>query len=350
MKILHFILGAAALGAAYLRADVIETTDGARLVGKVTGLTAGTVTLDTHYAGTLTIKQSDVASIQTDHPVSVRLASGTRIDGTISVAPAAAPGALQVAGADGTITTTVGKVAAVWPAGGTDPAIAALQRHWDYEITSDVAGTSGNKSSLSTGASIKAEMATTNDDLKYYAAYNRAVAEGVKSADQFKAGVDYADNFTETSSWFIRDEGGFDRIQDERFFDTAAFGYGAAVVKTAEDLLTARVGLGYRYQGYYTESVPTISSAAGDLELAHSFKDPVWGEISNNLTFVPDLNQFSNFVLTQDSYYQIPLANPHLKLRIGVSNNYVSQPSPGFKRLDTLYYTRLVFDWGTTPQ
>src|SRR5262245_48882283 len=106
---------AAALGTA--RADVVETKTAARLVGKATKIDGGSVSLATDYAGTITVKQSEVASINTDAPVSVRLASGTRIDGKVS----GADGAVQVIGADGTVSTTVDKVAASWPAGGKDP-------------------------------------------------------------------------------------------------------------------------------------------------------------------------------------------------------------------------------------
>ena len=107
-RLLLLIPAALAFGHARLAADVIETKNGARLVGKVLKIDAGSVVVDTDYAGKLTIKQSEVTAITTDAPVAVRLASGTRIDGKVS----SAAGSLQVVGADGTITTTVDKVAA----------------------------------------------------------------------------------------------------------------------------------------------------------------------------------------------------------------------------------------------
>ena len=116
---LSVIVLAAVLGAA--RADVVETKNGARLVGKVTKIDGGVVSLATDYAGTLAIKQSEVAAINTDAPVTVRLASGTRIDGKVS----GANGAVQVTSTDGTVNTTVDKVAASWAAGGKDPQLIA---------------------------------------------------------------------------------------------------------------------------------------------------------------------------------------------------------------------------------
>ena len=62
-------------------ADVVETKNGARIVGKVTKIDDGKVYVSTDYAGDLTIKQSEVTGIVTDAPVVVRLATGTTLQG-----------------------------------------------------------------------------------------------------------------------------------------------------------------------------------------------------------------------------------------------------------------------------
>lgn len=128
---------------ARLSADTVETKSGARIVGKVEKIDGGSVVVSTDYAGTITIKQSEVTSIVTAAPVAVRLASGTRVDGAVS----GSAGAVQIAGAEGTVSTTVEKVAASWAAGGRDPAVVALDRGWAYEASVDVAGKSGNRAS-----------------------------------------------------------------------------------------------------------------------------------------------------------------------------------------------------------
>jgi hypothetical protein len=232
-----------ALSGAVLSADVVETKDGSRLVGTVTKIDGGNVTLSTAYAGAITIKQSDVVSISTDAPVAVRLASGTRIEGKVSTAG----GALQIAGADGVISTSVDKVAASWAAGGKDPAIAALERGWAYEAAVDVAGKSGNKSQLGTAFAFRATLAGAQDTLQFYTGYDRQVSDGVKSADQFKAGVDYANNFASHKSWYVRNEGGFDRIKDIELYDVAAAGLGYDFIKDAVALLPKISVLGSRF-------------------------------------------------------------------------------------------------------
>ena len=198
----------AVFGAVNVSADVVETKSGARIVGKLSKIEGGSVVVSKDYAGTITIKQSEVTAITTDAPVAVRLASGTRIDGKIS----SNAGTVQIAGADGVIATTVVKIAASWAAGGKDPAVTALERGWAYQAAVDLAGKTGNKEQLATGFSFRATLAGAQDTLQFYTAYDRQVSDGVKSADQFKAGIDYANNFSGAKSWYVRNEGGFDRV------------------------------------------------------------------------------------------------------------------------------------------
>jgi hypothetical protein len=327
-----------ALGIA--RGDVVETKNGARIVGKVTKIDGGSVSVETDYAGSLTIKQSEVTAITTDAPVAVRLASGTRIDGRVS----SAAGSLQVAGADGTITTSVDKVAASWPAGGKDPAVVALQRDWAYEANVDINGKSGNKSQLGTSAGVRATLAGANDKLVFYSAYDRQVTDNQKSADQFKAGVDYSSNFSGSNSWYVRNEGGFDRIKDIQFYDVAAAGFGYDFVRKPKQTVTGRLGLSFRNENYKNPFTTDVNAAGLDVGFSHSLQ-LTDSSIVNRLTFVPSFNDFSNYRATHESFYEMPFVNPSWKLRVGVSNDYNSKPGLGVDKLDTAYFTRLVLNW-----
>ena len=335
---LSVIVLAAVLGAA--RADVVETKNGARLVGKVTKIDGGVVSLATDYAGTLAIKQSEVAAINTDAPVTVRLASGTRIDGKVS----GANGAVQVTSTDGTVNTTVDKVAASWAAGGKDPQLIALERSWGYEASVDVAGKSGNKSQLGTAAALRATLAGVSDMLVFYSAYDRQLSDGKKSADQFKAGADYSSNFSSRTSWYARDEGGFDRIKDIQFYNVAAVGFGYDFIKEPKQTLTGRAGVSFRNENYKNPLTPDVNAAGLDFGLNHRLQldDAL---LVNRLTWVPSFNDFANYRFTHESFYEMPLANPAWKLRLGVNNDYNSKPGKGVVKLDTGYFTRLVLNW-----
>lgn len=341
-KILWFASAAMliALSSAMLSADTIETKDGSRLIGTVSKIDGGNVTLMTSYAGAITIKQSDVVSITTDSAVAVRLASGTRIDGKVSTVG----GAVKIAGADGVISTSVDKVAASWAAGGKDPAVVALERGWAYEAAVDVSGKSGNKSQLATAFAFRATLAGVQDTLQFYTGYDRQVSDGEKSADQFKVGVDYANNFASQKSWYVRNEGGFDRIKDIELYDVAAAGLGYDLIKDAKQALTGRAGLSFRYAGYKNPRTEDVKAAGLDFGLNHrrQLENSI---LINRLSFVPTFEDFGVYVVTHESLLELPIASTQWKLRVGVANDYNSQPGRGVDKLDTTYFTRLVLNW-----
>jgi putative salt-induced outer membrane protein YdiY len=336
----YLALGALALAGVVARADIVETKSGARLTGTIKQITDGSVLLKTDYAGELVVKQSEVTSLTTDHPITVRLESGTVLQGTLSTGASG----LQIAGPDGQLTTQVGKIAATWAPGAEDPQTAALRRHWTYEGALDVTGKTGNKEQLGTAVSARATLKTPQDTLQFYTAYDRQVSDGAKSADQFKAGVDYQNNFSGRKSWYVRDEGGFDRIKDIDLYNVAAAGVGYDLIKEPKHSLTVRGGLAYRYEGYRNPATEDVSSAGLDLGLNHEWTFENW-KLVNRIAFIPSFDDFSNFRLTHESFYEVPLLASQWKLRLGVSNDYNSKPGTGVEKLDTSYFTRLVLTW-----
>jgi Protein of unknown function, DUF481 len=334
------ILAAAILGAAQLSADVVETTGGARIVGKVVKIDDGSVVVDTDYAGTITIKQASVTAITTDNPVAIRLASGTRLEGRVS----GTADAIGIMSKDGEIKTTIAGIAASWEAGGKDPQIVALERRWAFEAGVDITGKSGNKSQLGTALSFRATLAGPSDTLIFYTGYDRQETDSQKSADQFKAGVDYTSNFAGKYSWYVRDEGGFDRIKDIQFYNVAAAGLGYDFVKEAKQTLTGRAGFSFRNENYRDPLTEDVNAAGLDFGLAHTYNGENWSLVSR-VSFVPAFSDFGNYRLTQESFLELPLANPRWKLRFGLSNDYNSRPSVGLEKLDTTYFSRLVLSW-----
>ncbi len=321
-----------------LAADTVEIRNGARIIGNITGISDGSIVVETDYAGTLTIKQSEVASFSTDAPVAVRLATGTRFDGRVT---SGTNGALQIAGSDGTITTSVDRVAASWAAGGTDPMV---ERRWSYEASVDVAGKTGNSDQLGTAADLRATLSTLQDTLQFYSTYNRQVTDGLKAADQLKVGVDYQNNFSGRYSWYVRDEGGFDRVKDIELYNIAAAGLGLDLIKEPKRTLTGRAGLSFRYEGYRDPATPDVKSAGLDFGLNNDMEFGI-SKLVTRLAYVPSFEDFGNYRVTHETFYQIPLAHPAWKLRLGVSNDYNSQPPAGIEKLDTAYFTRLVLNW-----
>lgn len=335
------------LGVGVATADVVKTKNGAHIVGQVTKIADGKIYVTTEYAGDLVITQSEVTGMQTDTPVVVRLASGTTLAGTVS----SEGSNLLIDGEDGQLSTSVEKVAATWSTDAEDPQVVAMrkelaskERKWVYEAAIDINGKSGNKSQLGTALSARATLKTARDTLQFYTGYNRQETDGAKSADQFKAGIDYQNNFSGKKSWYVRDEGGFDRIKDIEIYNVAAAGMGFDFIKEDKRTLTGRAGLSFRYEGYKNPATTDTKSAGLDFGLNHEW-ELATSKLVNRLSYVPAFDDFGNYTVTHESYYELPLSNPKWKLRVGLSNDYNSQPGAGLKELDTSYFTRLVLNW-----
>jgi len=366
MKKRHIIASALlfALAIRTVSADVVETKDGARIVGKVTQIDGSVVVVDTGFAGTVKIKQSAVTSITTDSASNIRLSSGTVLQGTLA---SPASGALTITGPDGAIQSNVDKVVATWAPGAKDPEVIALQRAWTYEAAVDVIGKTGNSEQLGTGFSFRAVLTGPQDMLQFYSAYDRQVTEGKISSDQFKAGVDYQNSFSGKKSWYLRDEAGFDRVKLIEFSNVAAFGLGYDFIKKAKQMFTGRVGVAHRFESYKMDPIEftklsnppsslapdvarrvatkeNVNSAGLDVSLMHSLELNSFS-IVTRLSFVPAFNDFGDYRALHETFLQLPLANPSWKLRMGVVNDYTSMPALGRRRLDTTYYTRLVLSW-----
>lgn len=329
-----------------VHADVVETSNGAREVGKITGIEKGVIKLETEYAGKIEVKQSLVTRITTDRPVAVRLADGSKVVGVVS-SPAADK--IRVTGPDKTVDASVSNLAAWWAAGEEDPDVVAKRRKWSYEAGVDINGRSGTESQLGTAYHYRAKLVGPDDTFQYYTAYTRQESEDQVSANQFKAGVDYADNFSQDESWYVRDEGGFDRVNFITLYDIAAGGYGYDFINQKDQqMLTGRIGLSYRYDQYGADKGPALSSAGADFGLEYMVKIKK-SQLSDKISFDPAFSDLGNFVINHEFAFDVPLTKSLWKLSSGVSNTYYSKPVSDVSKMETLFFTRLVLTWGAQP-
>lgn len=327
---------------ATLSADVVETKSGSRLTGKVVKIDGTSVVVNTDFGGDIKVKQSEVVAITTDEPLNVRLEGGTVIQGTLS-SPAGG-GNVVVSGPAGTINSSMDKVLVTWAPGSLDPELISLQRRWTYEVAADVTGKNGNKEQLGTAFSARAVQKTAQDTLQFYTAYDRQETDGEKSADQFKAGVDYANNFAGRLSWYARNEGGFDRIKDIELYNIAAAGLGYDFIKKPKQTLTGRAGVSFRYEGYKSPLIEDVKAAGLDFGLNHEYTGEFMSVV-NRISWVPLFEDFGNYRIQHESFLELPLADPKWKMRLGVANDFNSEPAPSVEKLDTTYFARLVLSF-----
>lgn len=322
-------------------ADEVITTDGARLVGTITLIDKGTITLKTSYAGTLKIAQEQVSSFSTEESRVVRLESGTIMAGPVQ---SSGNGKLKITSEDGVLETSTSKVAASWSPGSEDPKVIRNRREWRYDAHLDLAGRDGNTDNFRLGTGLDAKLKGPNDTLAFFFEYEQAEEEETKTEDRAAGGASYESFFSKVLGWYARTELETDAIDQIKFRSTSAGGLSYRLINKDQQDLVLRSGLGYRYTAYDNdtedESSPTV-----DFGLAHRYEYKDFFVMENDLTFVPAIDDFSNYRVVHDSGIEIPIgSSENWKLRMGVMNEYLSEPAAE-EKLDTSYYTRMIYSW-----
>lgn len=322
-------------------ADEVITTDGAKLVGTITLIDKGTITLKTSYAGTLKIKQDQVASFSTDESVVVRLESGTVMAGPIQ---SSQNGKLKITSEDGVLETNTAKIAATWSPDAEDPEVARNRREWQYDASLDLTGRSGNVDKFRLGAGVDAKLKGPNDTLAFFLDYEQAEEEGIKSEDRAAGGASYESFFSQVLGWYARTELETDVIDNIKLRSTTAAGLSYRLINKDKQNLVARSGIGYRFTSF-DNNAPDESTATVDFGLAHDYEFSNMFVMENNITFVPSIDDPSNYRLVHDSGIEVPLgSSQNWKIRMGVNNEYLSETTAQ-EKLDTTYYTRMIYSW-----
>lgn len=329
-----------------LNAGTVKTRDGSVINGKILSIEDGVIKVGTTYAGEVFIKQSEVLTFSSDETINVSTQSGNTFLGTVD----GDDDAIKIAADGGTFETQVENVSAVWQPGDDSPQeralkaeIAARERKWKYDASVDISGKSGNSDRFSSAIGLSAVLESREDKLQFYGSMDFAEENNNKTAEEIKAGVDYSSFFSDTLSWYARIELEQDEIELLDLRSTAAFGIGKHVIRRDDQQLEFRAGLAYRFENFSDGT--EVESPGLDFALIH-FKDLGWGGLNNHLTYNPSFEDFGNFRIFHESSLELPLGTGDFwKLRLGIANEYNSDPVPGLEEMDTTYFTRLLLSW-----
>lgn len=325
------------------RADTVALKDGSIIRGRVTAIAKGVITVSTPFAGDLSIKQDHVLRLSTNDPMYVRTAGQETVLGRIE---AKGP-ELVVHSRHGTYATTLAEVKASWRPGAIPPgAIEPPRRHWKVEVTTDLAGKSGNASGFSGALGAKATLKGPEDTLTFHASTRRATANGQTAENSYAGGVGYNAFFSKVWSWYASTELLQDNVRDIALRADALAGLGWNAIRSPHQSLQFRAGLSYRYETYNTvPPTPNFASAGLNLGLVHQLDIHRWMVMHNKLSIVPSFKDVNNLLIIQDSNVTLPLGGAQgWSLRVGLSDEYTSRPVGGARKLDTTYYLRFVYD------
>ncbi|MFW5803152.1 MAG: DUF481 domain-containing protein [Verrucomicrobiota bacterium] len=355
----HFrsIVGALAASALLLgsgmsgQADTVTTSDGSILNGRIAGIANGTLELESKFAGSLEISLEHITRLQTDQAYAIDLVDGNRLVGELEHND---EGSLTVRSALGAISISVDSIVAM-NAKGSAPApppqtapsedSPPAPPEWSYEGTVDIGGKTGNSERLSTAASVAATRTHGGETLRLHAAAEKVEDDGNTSSDERSGGIDFERVIGNNHSWYTRIEMARDDVEQIDLRTTAALGYGYYLIRRDDHKLRLRAGSLFRHESY--SNAEDEQTAGIDLGMRDDWQLTDALRMINEVNYTPSIEDTADYRILQSSSLETPLqlTNGNLRLRLGITNEYDSQPAPGLEKLDTLYFTRLVFGW-----
>lgn len=330
---------------AVLSADRIELTDGSVVHGRLVSIEGGKLKVETAFAGAITIAQNQVQSVATDEPVNISLADGTsalgRVRGTGTT--------LRIEATEGALFATPANIATAWRADAESPAARLsremaekARRKWSYEASVSASGRTGVREKFNSAFGFKATLASSRDRLIFSFAADRAYDRGVTTADRDFGGVDYSSFFSPDYGWYVRTSLERDTIRSIELRSNTAFGFSRKLVRKGPLDLQFRLGTSYLYETYATKR--DFSSPGLDLALLSTYSFSR-AKLNSTLTYTPAFEKFSNYRLRHEAGLEVPLTAALWKLKVGMTNEYLSQPQGSRDKLDTTYLTSLILSW-----
>ena len=164
--------------------------------------------------------------------------------------------------------------------------------------------------------------------------------------DETKGGAEYSSQFRDHLAWYAKTDLETDRLEEIDLRATIASGLKYILWNEDNRELALRTGAAFRYEAYNAKNVGDFDDPAIDFGLEHSRRFSEFLSIETDVTFVPSVIDFQNYLLTLDSALVVPLGKKSpWKLRSGLANSYNSTPAPGKEGLDLKYYLRIVYSW-----
>ena len=330
-------------------ADTVSTSDGSRIVGRIERIAGGKIVLLTDIAGRLEIDTSKVTGLSTEGVVSVEFASGDTLVG--SIVQSADPGGALVRSALGDIPISVADITLLWPEGSESPNLVAtreearahveaLKPKWSTVLEAGATFTEGNTETLKGHGRLDVKRTTQDDLLHFYLAARYDEQDDKRTTNEYLGGAIYEMALARRWFWYARTELEFDEFEDLDLRATAAGGAGYHWLKQPGRKLKTTWGAGYRHESYDTER--TEDDAVVDLGLDYRIDVGDWGQFTHAATYSPDIEDIDNYRLKFDTALTFPLKNDRWSWKLGVRNEYNSQPQPGLERLDNTFYTSIV--------
>lgn len=334
------------LSASVAIADEVVLTDGSKIVGEIQQLSYGKLKMKTDFAGDMVIDAARVQGLTTPQNMAVQVKNGER-----HVGPMTYDGAGQaVASGDGARVVAIDQVVAIWPAGSEAPeeTEARLKREsqgWKFRLEFGINGETGNSENLNINGAAIAKRETDRDRLSLYASGRYQKDNGNDTAREVIGGIRLEVDLNDRLYLWGNGELENDQFENIDLRATVAGGLGYFVIRKPEQEFKIFAGPGYQHESYSddTESRDQIIAVIGE---TYYHEIAPWLTFTHGITYFPTLEDINDYRIVMENAGEIPISSDgQWKLRLGVKNQYKSQPADGIEKLDTFYFLNLVMDF-----
>jgi len=320
-------------------ADTVTLTDGTFLRGRVERAADGYLEFTVPALGGAVqrIALTKVESFRTDTHVVVSM-------GGVVQRGVASASAGRVASSGGVETCELNGKFELWREPEIRPMDLQDRRKWTMQADFDLSGRSGVTQGSGFSAGFQARGVRSVDTLLASVRLVRSTAGAQTSADDLHLNLAYETNPTNIVFWYARTDSGYDNARLVDFFSVNAAGLGLRLYTDGSGKLDARVGLAHRTERYATVGQPNLSAPSADLGLVLT-RELGWAAWDSAVSIVPSFQKSGDFYLRHESTLNFLRGPGPLSLRLGISNDFRSQPQPGQVKLDTAYFARLTYVW-----
>lgn len=332
-------------------ADQITMKDGDRITGEIVKKDGDSVTIKSKNFGTVTLKWADVATVKSDQPLNVTLAGGKTVKANIETQgdriQVAAPGAPQAVDPKDVVTLRDDAEERTYQKF-LHPGLLDL---WAITGSLNLAGTEGNAetSTLTTPVNFVRASNTTRTTAYFNSISSSAKIDGVDSstAKAVRGGWGYNRNLTKKVFLNAFNDFEYDKFKSLDLGVTVGGGAGYLIWSHDASRLSVTGGGDWNREAFGAGS----ASAAFTRNSAEAF----WGDdfnykLSARTSFVETFRMFNN--LSDTGQYRMNAdagattqLTKWLNWNVSLSDRYLSDPVPGFKKNDFLYSTGLGFSW-----
>lgn len=326
-------------------ADQIELTEGSVLMGKILSVEGGKISIETSFAGILSIDLETVRSFATNEAVNVAVAGSPVVHGHVY----AAGDGVQLQSETLRLNAAAAQVTTLWRDEGESPIqkLARLeaekaQRKWSYEATAAISGRTGAKDRFNATLGGRATLASERERLVFAALVERAQDDGEATADREFIGVDYSSFYSADHGWYARTSLESDQIKELDVRSMSAFGISRKLVRRASLDLEARLGASFIYELQTDDT--EFASPGLDFTILNTWTVRS-AKLNTAIAYMPTFRDTDQYRIRHESSLEVPIHESLWKLKVGIGNEYQNVPPEGVDRFDTTYFTSLLLSW-----